>query len=77
VGLEARGLAVSPEYFGANLRKVLRSLDMTQTELAERSGLTQAAISQILDGKREPSLQTICKILEVIPTNFEWLVRKP
>jgi transcriptional regulator with XRE-family HTH domain len=68
---------MSPEYFGANLRKVLRSIDMSQTEFAERAGLTQAAISQILDGKRDPSLTTICKILSAIPTNFEWLVRKP
>lgn len=66
-----------PAYFGANLRKVLRSLDMTQAEFAERAGLTPAAVSQILDGKREPSLGTVCKILAVVPTNFEWLVRKP
>lgn len=68
---------MSPEYFGANLRKLLRALDMNQTQFAERTGLTQAAVSQILDGKREPSLATICKILLVIPTSFENLVRKP
>lgn len=68
---------MNPDYFGVNLRKCLKALDMTQTEFAQRTGLTQAAVSQILDGKREPSLQTICKILEVLPTNFEWLVRKP
>lgn len=68
---------MNPEYFGANLRKILRALDMPQAELAERSGLTPAAISQILDGKREPTLQTICKILGVIPTSFEKLVREP
>lgn len=68
---------MSPEYFGANLRKVLRSIDMTQAELADRAGITPAAVSQILDGKREPSLGTICKILAAVPTNFEWLVRKP
>ena len=68
---------MSPEYFGANLRKVLKSIDMSQAELANKTGLTQAAISQILDGKREPQISSICKILEVIPTNFEWLVRKP
>jgi transcriptional regulator with XRE-family HTH domain len=73
---------MSPEYFGANLRKVLRSIDMSQAEFAERSGLTPAAVSQILNGQREPTLKTICKILEVLPTNFNWLVlnwlvRKP
>jgi transcriptional regulator with XRE-family HTH domain len=68
---------MNPEYFGANLREILRALDMSQVELSEKSGLTQAAISQILDGKREPTLQTICKILAVIPISFEKLVRKP
>lgn len=67
---------MNPEYFGANLRKVLRALDMSQVELSERSGLTQAAISQILDGKREPALGTVCKILSVIPVRFETLVKK-
>ena len=68
---------MSEQFFGANLRKILRELDMTQVELANRSGLTPAAVSQILDDKREPTLKTICAILRVIPTTFERLVRKP
>lgn len=65
------------KYFGANLRKLMSALDMNQTQLAERVGITQAAVSQILSGQREPSLDTICKILAVIPTTFENLMRKP
>lgn len=60
--------------FGENLSIVLEAIGMTQSDLANRSGLTQAAISQIISGKREPSLDTIVKILNVIPVKFERLV---
>lgn len=59
--------------FGTELKRILHSLEMTQSELAERTRLTPAAISQIIDGKREPSLSSIVKILKVIPVKFERL----
>ncbi len=62
------------EYFGANLKSVMKALGMSQVELSKRSGLTQAAISQIINGERDPSLETVVKILKVIPVNFERLV---
>lgn len=68
--------ARDPECFGPNLRRILKSLEMTQTELAERTGLTSANVSQLINGKRKVSLSTLCKILDAIPTNFEALTRK-
>lgn len=65
---------MNPEKFGKNLSDILDVLGMTQTELAENAGLTQAAVSQIISGKREPSLKSICLILRVIPIKFEKLV---
>jgi predicted transcriptional regulator len=65
---------MNPKNFGKNLNKVLDCLEMSQIELAKKTGLTQAAISQIINGQREPSLSTIVKILKIIPTNFERLV---
>jgi DNA-binding XRE family transcriptional regulator len=65
-----------PKSFGNNLNEILSALDMTQIALSKRSGLTQACISQIIAGKREPTLSTIIKILEVVPVSFERLVRK-
>lgn len=53
------------------LAKILKQLDMTQKELAQRSGLTPAAISQIINGDREPTLGSILAILKVIPVKFE------
>lgn len=61
--------------FAKNLKQVLDSLDMSQIEFARRTGLTAAAISQIVNGEREPSLSTIIKILEVLPIKFERLVK--
>lgn len=60
--------------FGSNLSNILKFLEMTQVELALQSGLTQAAISQIISGEREPSLGSIIKILRVIPVKFERLM---
>ena len=62
------------DLFGSKLKKILTTLGISQIDLASKTGLTQAAVSQILNGKREPSLSTIIAILEVIPVKFEKLV---
>lgn len=61
--------------FSKNLREVIEALGMNQTTLAEKTGLTGAAISQILSGQREPCLSTVVKIMEVIPVKFERLMK--
>ena len=66
---------MKPENFGKNLKVVMEVLGMSQSDLAWKTDLTQAAISQILNGKREPSLSTICRILDCIPVKFEKLVK--
>jgi len=60
--------------FSRGLSEIMEALDMSQVDLANQTGLTQAAVSQILNGKREPTLSTIVKILRVIPVKFEKLV---
>lgn len=66
---------MKPASFGKNLKEVMDALGMSQTELAEKSKLTQAAISQIIGGHREPSLSSIVAILGVIPVKFERLLK--
>ncbi len=65
---------MNPRLFGPKLKELLKLMDIDQSEVSELTGLTQAAISQILNGKREPTLGTICKILNRIPVKFERLV---
>lgn len=54
--------------FGTNLKHALQKIDMTQHELASRSGITPAAISMLISGDREPSLVTILKICYSLKT---------
>lgn len=52
----------------------LKTLEMTQKDLAEASGITQAAISRYMNSGRIPTgrvLVRICKALEVTPN---WLL---
>lgn len=44
---------------------------MTQTQLAEKSGVSKATISAILCGTRNPSPQTALKICKLTKANFE------
>jgi transcriptional regulator with XRE-family HTH domain len=60
--------------FGKNLSRIMKQLKMPQLRLAIEADITPAAVSQILNGKREPSLSSIIKILKVIPVSFETLV---
>lgn len=48
--------------FSSNLECVLQNLGMSQRELAERAGMTQSAISQIISGDREPMVSTLLKL---------------
>lgn len=61
--------------FGKNLAAILKEFNLSQAELADKSTLTRPAISHYIKGNREPSLSSICKILSVIPVEFERLIR--
>lgn len=47
---------------------------MSAIELSKKTELTQAAISQIENGKREPSLKSIIKLIAALGVKFERLV---
>lgn len=59
------------ENFSKNLAINLKWLQMSQAELADKTRLTPAAVSQIVNGERVPSLETVIKILKVVPMSFE------
>lgn len=63
------------ENFGKNMIAIRNFLDITQSELAKRSGLTAPAISMIESGEREPTLKTIVKIIEALGCSFERLMK--
>jgi predicted transcriptional regulator len=61
--------------FGKNLSEILNELGIKGCELSSMCNLTPACISQIINGKREPTLSTVVKIMKVIPVKFERLLK--
>lgn len=60
--------------FGYNLKSIREFLDISQSDIATKAGLTTAAISQIEAGKRDPSLKSICGILKALNVTFERMI---
>lgn len=60
--------------FGKNLKRWLVLNHLKQKDLAEWSGLTSAAISQIISGQRMPQLATLLAILYALHIPLELLL---
>lgn len=50
----------------AELIKIRKEANLTQSELAEKSGNKQQAISRIENKENSPTLKTLCSILDVL-----------
>ena len=50
----------------AELIKIRKDSNLTQAELAERSGNKQQVISRIENKENSPTLKTLCSILDVL-----------
>src|SRR5260370_37083205 len=53
--------------FADELREAMAGAGMTAAELAQRSGLNEAAISLLRSGRREPSYRTVRALAAVLP----------
>lgn len=51
------------------IRATRLRMGLSQAELASRSGLTPAAISQLENGQREPSFSTLVRLSEALETS--------
>ena len=61
--------------FGRNLMIALFDRKMTQTQLAEKIGVTQAAVNYYISEKRTPTLEVCVKIADVLGMTLDELVR--
>jgi transcriptional regulator with XRE-family HTH domain len=52
--------------FGENLREARTKLELTQEQVAERSGVQAGEVSRIESGKRDPQLSTILKLAKAV-----------
>ena len=63
--------------FRQNVRRHLSDRRITQGELARRTRLSQAWLSEMLNGKANPSLQTCEKIANALGVALEGLIAEP
>jgi len=55
-----------PERLGANLRRARRERQLTQEQVAARSGVHATEVSRIESGKRDPRASTVVRLAEAI-----------
>jgi predicted transcriptional regulator len=61
--------------FHKNVKILFFKTGLTQVEFAEKSGISQSAMSKMMGGKLEPRLETIIKIVKTFDTSFENLLK--
>lgn len=60
--------------FATRLRATRESQHLSQTDIAERSGLTPAAISQLESGDRLPAFKTLVTLADALKTSVGFLL---
>lgn len=60
---------------GKKVKDLRESKNFTTIELAEKSGVAQSTISQIENGKRNPSSHTLSKLAEALGTDLAGLLK--
>lgn len=61
--------------FTMNLKKIMIEREMTAADIARKSGMTQAALSRYINGKRTPNLNSVIKIAKALNVPIELLVK--
>lgn len=56
------------------IKLLLRALDMSQTEFCERTKITKSALSNYLNGDRQPRQDQIDKIAQTFHVDPSWLM---
>lgn len=62
------------EFINKRLAKVLKENNITQRELAERTGTTECTISRYVSGERVPHANNLCKIAKALNVSTDYLV---
>ena len=65
---------MSKELFQTRLACLIVSMGVSQERFSELVGITPAALSQLLSGKREPAFSTLDKIHKNIGADVQYLM---
>ncbi len=70
MAIKKRKDSISEYTLPQRLRYLRERREMTQTDLAKKSRLSQSTIAQIESGKKDPSLATVKKIAEALDVHM-------
>ena len=59
---------------GERLKTTLRKRRLTQSQLSDATGITQAVISHYIKGTRMPTLRNLVKIADVLNVSTDYLL---
>jgi transcriptional regulator with XRE-family HTH domain len=59
---------------GKNIARKCKERKISQKDLAEQSGLTEAGISRYISGQRLPRLDILLKIADVLHCSLDYLL---
>lgn len=62
------------EYFADRLKAVRKSKNMTQTDLADRIGVTKWAVTSYEQAKTLPSVESLVRICETLDVSADYLL---
>jgi DNA-binding XRE family transcriptional regulator len=68
---------VSAGWFAGRLRELREGAALTQTELAEKAGLTREGVAQLETGRRKPAWETVLALCEALGCSCEAFTRPP
>lgn len=60
--------------FNNRLKQAIRLSGITQRDLAEQTGLTEATISRYTSGTRRPNLKQLKKLCRSLNVSADWLM---
>jgi transcriptional regulator with XRE-family HTH domain len=64
-----------PEKLGRNLRRIRSDKNLSQGDIARALGIDRGYISNIENGKRNPTLATITKLARALKVSVEELLK--
>jgi transcriptional regulator with XRE-family HTH domain len=70
-----KGATARQRLFGDRVRQRRAELNMSQENLAHRSGLNRSYIGSLEAGERNPSLENICRLAKALKLDAADLVR--
>lgn len=62
------------DIFADNLRDIMQEVGITQSELADESGLSRATINRYLEKQRLPTLKALINICDVLDCDLDELI---